>query len=200
MLTFTVASAAHGRRGAVLVRRQRRRQGAAHGAAASARSTRVGGVTREVRVELDPLRLQALGATAADISRQLRQVQSESLGRPHRRRRRRAAGAHARHRAARRDEIARDGDRARRRPRACASDQVADGQRHRRRAALGGAARRQAGGRLRGRAQPRRERGRGRPTACASALDEAEGRAPGPAARRGVQLRRRRCRRSTKAR
>ena len=41
---------------------------------------RVGGVTREVRVELDPLRLQALNATAADISRQLRQVQQEASG------------------------------------------------------------------------------------------------------------------------
>src|SRR5688500_11834080 len=42
--------------------------------------TRVGGVTREIRVALDPGRLQALGATAADISRQLRQVQTESAG------------------------------------------------------------------------------------------------------------------------
>ncbi len=42
--------------------------------------TRVGGVTREVRVALDPLRLQALGTTAADISRQLRQVQLDSAG------------------------------------------------------------------------------------------------------------------------
>jgi multidrug efflux pump subunit AcrB len=41
---------------------------------------RVGGVTREVRVELDPARLQALNATAADISRQLRQVQQEASG------------------------------------------------------------------------------------------------------------------------
>ena len=41
---------------------------------------RVGGVTREVRVALDALRLQALGATAADISRQLRQVQIDSAG------------------------------------------------------------------------------------------------------------------------
>jgi hypothetical protein len=41
---------------------------------------RVGGVTREVRVALDPQKLQALGATAADISRQLRQVQQESAG------------------------------------------------------------------------------------------------------------------------
>ncbi|MDE2600045.1 MAG: efflux RND transporter permease subunit, partial [Rhodocyclaceae bacterium] len=41
---------------------------------------RVGGVTREIRVELDPLRLQALNATAADVSRQLRQVQREASG------------------------------------------------------------------------------------------------------------------------
>jgi len=41
---------------------------------------RVGGVTREVRVALDPLKLQALGATAAEVSRQLRQVQLESAG------------------------------------------------------------------------------------------------------------------------
>jgi multidrug efflux pump subunit AcrB len=42
--------------------------------------TRVGGVTREVRVALDPARLQALNATAADISRQLRQIQQEGSG------------------------------------------------------------------------------------------------------------------------
>jgi multidrug efflux pump subunit AcrB len=42
--------------------------------------TRVGGVTREVRVALDPSRLQALGASSADISRQLRLVQTESAG------------------------------------------------------------------------------------------------------------------------
>ncbi len=42
--------------------------------------SRVGGVTREVRVELDPARLLALNATAADISRQLRQVQQEASG------------------------------------------------------------------------------------------------------------------------
>ena len=41
---------------------------------------RVGGVTREVRVALDPARLQALGVTAADVSRQLRQVQTEAAG------------------------------------------------------------------------------------------------------------------------
>jgi multidrug efflux pump subunit AcrB len=42
--------------------------------------TRVGGVTREVQVALDPLKLQSLGATASDISRQLRQVQQEASG------------------------------------------------------------------------------------------------------------------------
>jgi len=41
---------------------------------------RVGGVSREVRVELDPARLLALDATASDISRQLRQVQQEASG------------------------------------------------------------------------------------------------------------------------
>ena len=41
---------------------------------------RVGGVTREVRVALDPARLQALGITAAEVSRQLRLVQQESSG------------------------------------------------------------------------------------------------------------------------
>ncbi len=41
---------------------------------------RVGGVTREVQVEIDPDRLMALHATAADISRQLRQVEQEAPG------------------------------------------------------------------------------------------------------------------------
>ncbi len=41
---------------------------------------RVGGVTREIRVALDPLRLEALGTTAADISHALRQVQLETAG------------------------------------------------------------------------------------------------------------------------
>jgi len=41
---------------------------------------RVGGVTREVRIELDPARLLALNASAADISRQLRQVQQDASG------------------------------------------------------------------------------------------------------------------------
>ncbi|MBC7378449.1 MAG: efflux RND transporter permease subunit, partial [Burkholderiaceae bacterium] len=41
---------------------------------------RVGGVNREVDVSLDPAKLQALGATATEIRRQLRQVQTESAG------------------------------------------------------------------------------------------------------------------------
>lgn len=41
---------------------------------------RVGGVSREIRVALDPVRLQSLGVTAADLSRQLRQVQQETAG------------------------------------------------------------------------------------------------------------------------
>ncbi|MCJ0765823.1 efflux RND transporter permease subunit [Variovorax terrae] len=41
---------------------------------------RVGGVSREVRVALDPARLQALGVTAADVSHQLRDVQLEIAG------------------------------------------------------------------------------------------------------------------------
>jgi multidrug efflux pump subunit AcrB len=42
--------------------------------------TRVGGVAREVRVELDPGRLIALEATAAEVSRGLRQLQRELSG------------------------------------------------------------------------------------------------------------------------
>ncbi|WP_339526587.1 efflux RND transporter permease subunit [Pseudomonas sp. EA_35y_Pfl2_R111] len=42
--------------------------------------TRVGGVTREVRIALDPAQLLALNTTALDISRQLRQVQQEASG------------------------------------------------------------------------------------------------------------------------
>jgi multidrug efflux pump subunit AcrB len=41
---------------------------------------RVGGVSREVRVDLDPDRLLALHTTAADISRQLQLVQQEASG------------------------------------------------------------------------------------------------------------------------
>ncbi len=41
---------------------------------------RVGGVTREVQIALDPARLLALNVTAADISRQLRQIQQDASG------------------------------------------------------------------------------------------------------------------------
>lgn len=41
---------------------------------------RVGGASREIRVTLDPLRLQGLGATATEISRQIRQMQTETAG------------------------------------------------------------------------------------------------------------------------
>ncbi|WP_170107372.1 efflux RND transporter permease subunit [Stenotrophobium rhamnosiphilum] len=40
--------------------------------------TRQGGVSREVRVELDPVRLQSLNVTAGEIGRQLRSMQQES--------------------------------------------------------------------------------------------------------------------------
>jgi multidrug efflux pump subunit AcrB len=42
--------------------------------------SRVGGVQREVAISLDPVRMQALRISAADVSRQLKQVQSESAG------------------------------------------------------------------------------------------------------------------------
>ncbi|MCL6712556.1 efflux RND transporter permease subunit [Pseudomonas sp. R2.Fl] len=42
--------------------------------------SRIGGIDRQVRVELDPARLLALNTTAADISRQLRQIQLEDSG------------------------------------------------------------------------------------------------------------------------
>jgi hydrophobe/amphiphile efflux-1 (HAE1) family protein len=41
---------------------------------------RIGGVDREIRIELKPDRLLALGITAGDISRQLRQVSSDVAG------------------------------------------------------------------------------------------------------------------------
>lgn len=44
------------------------------------RFERVGGVQREVRIEVDPVRLAALGVTAADVSRALRQAQQQSSG------------------------------------------------------------------------------------------------------------------------
>ncbi len=44
------------------------------------RVSRVGGVSREIRVDLDPDRMAALGATASDVSRQLRRIQAEYPG------------------------------------------------------------------------------------------------------------------------
>src|SRR5690606_6361255 len=44
------------------------------------RFARVGGVDREIRVDLDPDRLAALRVTAADVSRQLRRIQAEYPG------------------------------------------------------------------------------------------------------------------------
>ncbi|MCC7038645.1 MAG: efflux RND transporter permease subunit [Alphaproteobacteria bacterium] len=41
---------------------------------------RVGGVNREIRIDVDPARLSSLGATAADVSRALKNVQRESSG------------------------------------------------------------------------------------------------------------------------
>ncbi len=41
---------------------------------------RLGGVNREIRVELDPVSLAALGMTAADVSRQLRRAQQQLSG------------------------------------------------------------------------------------------------------------------------
>jgi multidrug efflux pump subunit AcrB len=44
------------------------------------RVNRVGGVSREIRVDLDPDRMAALGATASEVSRQLRRIQAEYPG------------------------------------------------------------------------------------------------------------------------
>src|SRR5688500_4927092 len=44
------------------------------------RFNRVGGVNREIRVDLDPDRLAALRTTASDVSRQLRRIQAEYPG------------------------------------------------------------------------------------------------------------------------
>ncbi|MEC4718711.1 efflux RND transporter permease subunit [Noviherbaspirillum sp. CPCC 100848] len=41
---------------------------------------RIGGVTREIRIELDPGRMSALGVSAVDVSRQIRLVQQEAPG------------------------------------------------------------------------------------------------------------------------
>jgi len=50
------------------------------GVAGVGRFERAGGVEREVRIEVDPVRLAALAVTAGDVSRALRLVQQESSG------------------------------------------------------------------------------------------------------------------------
>jgi len=44
------------------------------------RVTRIGGVEREIRIELDPAQLAALNLSAAEVSRQLRRVQQQMSG------------------------------------------------------------------------------------------------------------------------
>ena len=44
------------------------------------RVTRIGGIDREIRVEIDPAKLLALKVPAADISRQIKRIQQESSG------------------------------------------------------------------------------------------------------------------------
>ena len=44
------------------------------------RMSRIGGIDREIRVEIDPEKLLALKVSAADISRQIKRVQQESSG------------------------------------------------------------------------------------------------------------------------
>src|SRR6185312_4358630 len=45
-----------------------------------AQVSRGGGVNREIRVELDPARVQALGITAVEVNQQLRQLNLDSPG------------------------------------------------------------------------------------------------------------------------
>jgi hydrophobe/amphiphile efflux-1 (HAE1) family protein len=45
-----------------------------------AQVSRSGGVSREIRIELDPARLQALGLTAAELNRELRQLNLDAPG------------------------------------------------------------------------------------------------------------------------
>ena len=70
----------HDRHGAVVVRRPHGHARAVGRARHRPRVTRVGGVAREIRVDLDPDRMAALGATASDVSRQLRRIQAEYPG------------------------------------------------------------------------------------------------------------------------
>ncbi len=53
---------------------------AMYGVPGVAQVTRVGGVDRQIRIDLDPNALQALGVTAGDVSRQLALIQVERAG------------------------------------------------------------------------------------------------------------------------
>ena len=77
--------------------------------------SRMGGVSREIRVELDPVRMQAQGVTASQINQQLACDQHERRRRPRRDRRLRAIGSGDRQRA-QRPPARRDPDRDGRRP------------------------------------------------------------------------------------
>ncbi len=68
VLTFARGVGQHVRHRAVVVRRPQRHARASAASTASARSRRIGGVSREVRVDLDPDRMAALGVTAGDVS------------------------------------------------------------------------------------------------------------------------------------
>ena len=119
---------------------------------------RLGGVTREIQVVLDPQKLQALGVTAADVSQALRRMQQETPGG-----RGDVGGAEQAVRTiatvasvaelAAMDLALVDGRRLR-------LDQVATVERHHGRTPIRGAARWQAGGRLRDHALEGRQRNR----------------------------------------
>ena len=64
-----------------------------------AQVNRGGGVNREIRVDLDPARMQALGITAVEVNEQLRTLNLDSARRPRAGRRRRAVDPRARRRA-----------------------------------------------------------------------------------------------------
>ena len=108
---------------------------------------RVGGVTRQVRVELDPAKLLALNLTASEISSQLRQIQQEAPGG-----RTDLGGMEQTVRTVATVQdggaIGAHGDQPARWP-TRAPGPGGECQRHDCRAAFGGAAQRQAGGRIR---------------------------------------------------
>ena len=70
----------HDDRGTELVHRQYGDQGTAVGLAAWRRSTATAASSREIRVKLDPAKLQSLGLTASQVNAQLRQVNLNASG------------------------------------------------------------------------------------------------------------------------